>query len=218
MAFASPSRPHVHPLLIGIAGGTGSGKSTVTRRLADALRGSAVGFIAMDSYYRDLGAMPTDERRRRNFDHPDAYDLDLLVEHLDLLRRGVGIEVPVYDFRRHERTTHTTPVAAGDVIIVDGILLFHDPRVRTLCQVKVFVDADADVRLARRIRRDMAERGRSLDDILDQYLTTVRPMHDQFIAPTKEHADIVIPHGGHNDVAVDLLLEFVTSRLRPVPT
>jgi uridine kinase len=208
----------VQPLLIGIAGGTGSGKSTVTRRLADALAGTSVGFIAMDAYYRDLGAMPMDERRRRNFDHPDAYDLPLLVEHLDLLHRGQSIEVPVYDFRRHERSTHTTPVPAGEVIIVDGILLFHDPRVRDLCDVKVFVDADADVRLARRIRRDMAERGRSLDDILDQYLTTVRPMHDQFIAPTKAFADLVIPHGGHNDVAVDLLLQYVTSRLRPVPT
>ncbi|MCU0622499.1 MAG: uridine kinase [Gemmatimonadaceae bacterium] len=208
----------MQPLLIGIAGGTGSGKSTVTRRLADALAGTSVGFIAMDAYYRDLGAMPMDERRRRNFDHPDAYDLPLLVEHLDLLHRGQSIEVPVYDFRRHERSTHTTPVPAGEVIIVDGILLFHDPRVRDLCDVKVFVDADADVRLARRIRRDMAERGRSLDDILDQYLTTVRPMHDQFIAPTKAFADLVIPHGGHNDVAVDLLLQYVTSRLRPVPT
>lgn len=218
MASVSPRRPRVQPLLIGIAGGTGSGKSTVTRRLADALAGTAVGFIAMDSYYRDLGALPMDERRTRNFDHPDAYDIDLLVEHLDLLRRGEAAEVPVYDFRRHERSTHTTTVAASDVIIVDGILLFHDPRVRDLCHVKVFVDADADVRLARRIRRDMAERGRSLDDILDQYLSTVRPMHDQFIAPTKAFADIVVPHGGHNDVAVDLLLHFVTSRLRPVPT
>ncbi len=218
MPSDSPRRPRVQPLLIGIAGGTGSGKSTVTRRLADALAGTSVGFIAMDAYYRDLGAMPMDERRRRNFDHPDAYDLPLLVEHLDLLHRGQSIEVPVYDFRRHERSTHTTPVPAGEVIIVDGILLFHDPRVRDLCDVKVFVDADADVRLARRIRRDMAERGRSLDDILDQYLTTVRPMHDQFIAPTKAFADLVIPHGGHNDVAVDLLLQYVTSRLRPVPT
>jgi uridine kinase len=218
MPSDSPRRPRVQPLLIGIAGGTGSGKSTVTRRLADALAGTSVGFIAMDAYYRDLGAMPMDERRRRNFDHPDAYDLPLLVEHLDLLHRGQAIEVPVYDFRRHERSTHTTPVPAGEVIIVDGILLFHDPRVRDLCDVKVFVDADADVRLARRIRRDMAERGRSLDDILDQYLTTVRPMHDQFIAPTKAFADLVIPHGGHNDVAVDLLLQYVTSRLRPVPT
>lgn len=216
MPSASPRRPRVQPLLIGIAGGTGSGKSTVTRRLAEALAGTAVGFIAMDSYYRDLSAMPMDERRRRNFDHPDAYDIDLLVEHLDLLRRGQAVDVPVYDFRRHERSTDVTSVPAADVVVVDGILLFHDARVRDLCHVKVFVDADADVRLARRIRRDMAERGRSLDDILDQYLTTVRPMHDQFIAPTKAYADVVVPHGGHNDVAVDLLLQFVTSRLRPV--
>lgn len=210
-------RSRVHPLLIGIAGGTGSGKSTVTRRLADALAGASVGFVAMDAYYRDLGAMPMDERRRRNFDHPDAYDIDLLVEHLDLLRRGESVEIPVYDFRRHERSTDVTPVPASDVILVDGILLFHDPRVRDLCHVKVFVDAEADVRLARRIRRDMAERGRSLDDILDQYLSTVRPMHDQFIAPTKDFADVIVPHGGHNDVAVDLLLTFIHARLKPVP-
>lgn len=217
MRSAPLRRTRVQPLLVGIAGGTGSGKSTVTRRLADALAGHAVGFIAMDAYYHDLGRMPMDERRRRNFDHPDAYDIDLLVEHLDLLRRGEAVEVPVYDFRKHERSVDVTPVAASDVVVVDGILLLHDPRVRDLCDVKVFVDADADVRLARRIRRDMAERGRALDDILDQYLTTVRPMHDQFIAPTKEFADIIVPHGGHNDVAVELLLQYVLSRLRPVP-
>lgn len=217
MASVSSRRLRVQPLLVGIAGGTGSGKSTVTRRLADALTGHAVGFIAMDAYYKDLGRMPMDERRRRNFDHPDAYDLDLLVEHLDLLHRGEAVDVPVYDFRRHERSVEVTPVPPSEVIIVDGILLFHDARVRDLCQVKVYVDADADVRLARRIRRDMAERGRALDDILDQYLTTVRPMHDQYIAPTKAFADLIVPHGGHNDVAVDVLLQFVLSRLRPVP-
>jgi uridine kinase len=217
MASVPPRRLRVQPLLVGIAGGTGSGKSTVTRRLSEALAGHAVGFIAMDAYYKDLGRMPMDERRRRNFDHPDAYDVDLLVEHLDLLRRGEAVDVPVYDFRKHERSVEVTTVPASDVVVVDGILLLHDPRVRELCHVKVYVDADADVRLARRIRRDMAERGRSLDDILDQYLTTVRPMHDRFIAPTKEFADVVIPHGGHNDVAVDLLLQFVLSRLRPVP-
>lgn len=201
------------PLIIGIAGGTGSGKSTVTRRLAAALEGTAVAFLEMDAYYRDLAALPFDDRRRRNFDHPDAYDLDLLAEHLDLLRRGEPVEVPVYDFREHVRTTRTTRLAPSRVVVADGILLFHDPRVRDACDVKVYVDADADVRLARRIRRDLAERGRTLDDVLDQYLATVRPMHDRFIAPTREIADLVIPRGGHNDTAVDVLLAFVRLRL-----
>ncbi len=204
------------PLIVGIAGGTGSGKSTVTRRLADALAGTPVSFIALDAYYRDLADLPLDERKRRNFDHPDAFDLDLLAEHLDLLRRGVAIEMPVYDYRQHVRSTRTQTVEPGEIVVVDGILLFHLEKVRELCHVKVYVDADADVRLARRIRRDMAERGRTLDDILDQYLTTVRPMHERFIAPTREFADVILPHGGHNDVAIDVLLSYLQRRLAAV--
>jgi uridine kinase len=204
------------PLIVGISGGTGSGKSTVTRRLAEALPRETVSFVAMDSYYRDLSDLPIDSRRRRNFDHPDAFDLELLAEHIDLLRRGEAIEMPVYDFRQHVRSTATETVSPGEIVVVDGILLFHLPRMRTLCDLKVYVDADADIRLSRRIRRDMAERGRQLDDILDQYETTVRPMHDRYVAPTKECADLIIPHGGQNDVAIEVLLSYLQRRLEGV--
>lgn len=194
------------PLIIGIAGGTGSGKSTVARRVAEQLTHASVAFIDMDAYYRNYAHLAIEERRQINWDHPDAFDTDLLVEHLGELGEGRGIEKPVYDFVTHTRSATTRRVPPADVIVVDGILLFVDERLRDLCEVKVFVDADADIRLVRRIRRDMAKRGRPLEEILEQYVTTVRPMHLQFVEPSKRYADVIVPRGGHNAVAIEMII------------
>jgi uridine kinase len=173
----------------------------------------SVAFIDMDAYYRNYAHLPLEERRRINWDHPDAFDLDLLVEQLQQLAAGVGIEKPVYDFLTHTRSETTRSVPPADVIVIDGILLFCDARVRDLCDVKVFVDADADIRLARRIKRDMAKRGRPLEEILEQYLTTVRPMHEQFVEPSKRYADVIVPRGGHNAVAIEMITAKIQRRL-----
>jgi uridine kinase len=214
----SPPATGVKPLLIGIAGGTGSGKSTVARRVAAALRASSsVAFIDMDAYYRNFDQLTLDERRHVNWDHPDALDLDFLVSQLAELAAGRAVEKPVYDFVHHLRSPQTVYVEPTDVVVVDGILLFADERVRALCDVKVFVDADPDVRLIRRIRRDMAARGRPLEEILDQYLSTVRPMHLQFVEPSKRYADVIIPRGGHNAVAVEMIVAKIQRRLAARP-
>lgn len=218
-ATSSSDRPAAEgaasrPLVIGIAGGTGSGKSTVARRVADALRASSsVAFIDMDAYYRDFRHLSLEERRQINWDHPEALDLELFVTQLAQLAAGVPVEKPSYDFVAHLRRAETTRVVPADVVVVDGILLFADERVRALCEVKVFVDADADVRLIRRIRRDMAARGRPLDEILTQYLSTVRPMHLQFVEPSKRYADVIVPRGGHNAVAVEMIVARIQRRL-----
>jgi len=167
----------------------------------------------MDAYYRNFAYLPADERRRVNWDHPDAFDHDLLVEHLERLAAGEAVEKPVYDFVAHTRGSRTEMVAPADVIVIDGILLFVDERVRELCDVKVFVDTDADIRLIRRIRRDMASRGRPLEEILDQYLTTVQPMHLQFVEPSKRYADVIVPRGGHNRVAIEMIIAKIQRRL-----
>lgn len=200
-------------LVIGVAGGSGSGKSSVARRVAESVRSSAVAFLEMDSYYRDFTHLPFEERKRINWDHPDAIDFPLFVDHLARLRRGEAIEKPVYDFTAHARSTDRTTVGPAEVAVVDGILLFADAKSRALCDIKVFVDADADVRLVRRVRRDIAKRGRSLDDVLDQYVKTVRPMHLQFVEPSKRHADVIIPRGGHNRVALDLISARIAQHL-----
>jgi uridine kinase len=201
------------PLIIGIAGGTGSGKSTVARRVAEALTESSVAFIDMDAYYKNFAHLPMAERKRVNWDHPDAFDLDLFVEQLSRLCEGEPIEKPTYDFVQHVRSTHTIAVAPSDVVVIDGILLFVDARVRSLCDVKVYVDADADVRLIRRLRRDIAQRGRPFDEILEQYLSTVRPMHLQFVEPSKRYADVIVPRGGHNAVAIEMIVAKIQRRL-----
>lgn len=218
MSVSEPTRPVAppgRPLVLGLAGGTGSGKSTVARRVAEALlASSSVAFIDMDAYYRNFAQLSLEERRRVNWDHPDAIDTDLLVQQLTALVAGRAIDKPVYDFVRHLRSPETVPVAPADVIVADGILLFADERVRELCDVKVFVDADADVRLIRRIRRDMEVRGRPLEEILSQYLSTVRPMHLQFVEPSKRYADIIVPRGGHNAVAVEMIVAKIARRLQ----
>ena len=207
----------MRPLIIGIAGGSGSGKSTVAERLAGALGGTRVAFLDMDAYYRHFPDMPFEERRLMNFDHPDAFDLDLLSEHLGQLADRRGIAKPAYDFVNHLRKPVTEQVEPADVIVVDGIILLVDERIRARCDVKVFVDTEADIRLIRRIRRDMAVRGRPLEEILDQYLKTVQPMHLQFVEPSKRYADIIIPRGGENAVAIDLLVHSVARRLAGTP-
>ena len=201
------------PLVIGIAGGSGSGKSTVARKIAESLRAASVAFLDMDAYYRNYAHLPLEERRRINWDHPDAFDVDLLVAQLSSLVAGEAIEKPVYDFVSHVRGERTERIDPATVIVLDGILLFVDERVRGLCDVKVFVEADADVRLIRRIRRDMRHRGRPLDEILEQYLSTVQPMHLQFVEPSKRYADVIIPRGGHNTVGTEMIIAQIQRRL-----
>lgn len=201
------------PLIIGIAGGTGSGKSTVARRVAEALHRAAVVFIDMDAYYHDYAHLSLEERRRLNWDHPERFDIDLFIGQMRRLQAGQAIDKPVYDFVTHTRSPATVHVPPADVIVVDGILLFVEERLRDLFDVKVFVDADADVRLARRIKRDMAKRGRPLDEILEQYNSTVRPMHLQFVEPSKRYADVIVPRGGHNAVAIEMIVAKIQRRL-----
>ena len=201
------------PLIIGIAGGSGSGKSTVARKVAENLGDLSVAFIDMDAYYRNFTELSLDERRRLNWDHPDAFDFDLLTTHLAHLARRDSIDKPVYDFVSHLRSSETRTVEPSDVIVIDGILLFVDDRVRELCDVKVFVDADADIRLIRRIQRDMNKRGRPLSEIIEQYLSTVQPMHLQFVEPSKRYADIIVPRGGHNSIAIEMIVAKIKQRL-----
>ena len=215
MAFADASGQLWHrmkPLIIGVAGGTGSGKSTFARKVAAALDASSVAFVDMDAYYHNYAHLPMEERRHINWDHPNAFDWDLLLAHLAALGRGVAIEKPTYDFVEHLRMQDTVHVRAADVVVVDGILLLADKRIRELCDVKVFVDADADIRLIRRLRRDMTERGRPLEEILDQYLTTVQPMHLEFVEPSKRYADVIVPRGGHNEVAIAMIVAKIRQR------
>jgi uridine kinase len=210
---ASRAPEFVKPLVIGIAGGSGSGKSTVARRVADSLDQASVVFLDMDAYYRNLTHLTLDERRRVNWDHPDAFDLDLLVEQLETLAAGHEIRKPIYDFVTHTRRDECELVAPADVIVIDGILLFSEARIRDLCDVKVFVDADADIRVLRRIRRDMKHRGRPLDEIIEQYLATVQPMHLQFVEPSKRYADVIVPRGGRNEIAIEMIVAKIQRRL-----
>lgn len=200
------------PLIIGVAGGTGSGKSTFARKVAAALDAASIAFIDMDAYYHHYAHLSLDERRKINWDHPNAFDWDLLLAHLEALSRGQDIDKPQYDFVHHLRMTDTVHIRAADVVVVDGILLLADPRVRALCDVKVFVDTDADVRLIRRLRRDLVERGRPLEEIIDQYLTTVQPMHLEFVEPSKRYADVIVPRGGHNEVAIAMIVAKIRQR------
>ena len=194
------------PLIIGIAGGSGSGKSTVARNVAAALGDVSVAFIDMDAYYLDHGHLPLEDRKLVNWDHPNAFDWEHLVRHLGALASGEAIDKPVYDFVVHARAATCVRIPPADVVVIDGILLFTDARVRDLCDIKVFVDADADVRLIRRIRRDMAKRGRPLAEIVEQYLSTVQPMHLEFVEPSKRYADVIVPRGGHNPVAIEMIV------------
>ncbi|HZI64543.1 MAG TPA: uridine kinase [Thermoanaerobaculia bacterium] len=194
---------------LGVAGGTGSGKTTVAQSILETVGRERIAFLAQDSYYKDVEWGHDHDLLRHNFDHPDALDDDLLIEHLQRLKAGHSVEVPIYDFVRHRRKPETRRVEPRPVVLVEGILLFAEPRLRELLDFKVFVDTDADVRLMRRLRRDLSERGRAVEDVLRQYMETVRPMHLEFVEPSKRWADVIVPEGGENRVA----LEMVVARL-----
>ena len=200
-------------LIIGISGGTGSGKTTVANRILESVKASEVVFIQQDSYYRNLKDLPLDYRHVANFDHPDAIDNDLLVNHIRKLRAGESVELPIYDFRTHTRANETRFVEPRPIVIVEGILIFADPRLLEQFDIKVFVDTPDDIRFIRRLQRDMNERGRTLESVIEQYVGTVRPMHMQFVEPSKRYADVIIPEGGHNLVSIDLISGKIRERL-----
>ena len=197
--------------VIGVAGGTGSGKSTLVKRLQEAFKNDDVATLCHDYYYKAHPELTYEERTKLNYDHPAAFDTDMLVEHIRALKSNVPIEHPVYSFVEHNRTDERVLVKPSKVIIVDGILIFEHKELRDLMDIKVFVDTDADLRLARRILRDVCERGRTMQSVIDQYTTTVKPMHEEFVEPSKRYADVIIPEGGFNSVAVSMLIENIRS-------
>ncbi|WP_374721732.1 uridine kinase [Peribacillus tepidiphilus] len=194
------------PVVIGVAGGSGSGKTSVTRAIYESFKGHSILMLEQDFYYKDQSHLPFEERLKTNYDHPLAFDNDLLIEHLNKLLQYESIEKPVYDYTIHTRSDQVILVEPKDVIILEGILILEDERLRNLMDIKVFVDTDADLRIIRRLLRDIKERGRTMDSVIEQYVNVVRPMHNQFIEPTKRYADIIIPEGGHNYVAIDLMV------------
>ena len=201
-------------ILIGIAGGSGSGKTLVARTIVRELGSDRVVIIDQDSYYRNLENIPFRDREARNFDHPDAFDNELLRRHIAELLEGHPVEQPIYDYSAHRRLAETRSIGEHLVIVLEGILIFVDPELRALMDIKLFIDADPDVRFIRRLRRDLVERGRSVDSIIRQYEESVRPMHQQFVDPSKRHADVIIPEGGHNKVAIDLVKTKIRELLR----
>jgi len=203
------------PLVIGVAGGSGSGKTTVVRRIIESIGDDQVTVLEHDRYYRDRNDLRLEERAALNYDHPDSLETDLLVRHLHELRAGRPVQVPQYDFARHARKSDTMTAQPRKAIIVEGILIFADAPLRALMDVKVFVDADDDTRFIRRLQRDIAERGRTVSSVIEQYLGTVKPMHLEFVEPSKRYADIIIPVGGHNTVAIDVLLTLMRGLAAP---
>jgi uridine kinase len=194
------------PVVIGMAGGTGSGKTTLAERLARSLHEEAVAILHHDAYYLDRSDLTTEERAALNYDHPSAFDNPLLIEHLDALAKGEAVRRPVYSFVTHTRTDETVPVPVCPVILLEGILVLENRALRDRMDIRIFVDCDEDERLIRRLRRDIRERGRTIPNAIDQYLTTVKPMHQQFVEPSKRYADLIVPRGGHNQVALDMIL------------
>lgn len=195
----------MRPILIGLCGGSGSGKSTVTEQLYAKTGSERCTVIRQDNYYKDQSHLSFEDRQKTNYDHPFAFDNDLFIEHLKMLREGKGIDMPGYDFSVHNRKKESVRLEPKDIILIEGILLFSEPRILDLLDMRIFVDTDSDVRILRRIKRDMKERARSLDSVIDQYMATVRPAHLQFVEPSKRYADIIVPEGGYNKVAVDLI-------------
>ena len=200
-------------LIIGICGGTGSGKTTVVNKILEILPTDHVAILSQDSYYKDNSDISFEERKFINFDHPDAIEFDLLLNHINELKKGNNIEKPVYSYISCTRSSETIPLQSKEVILIEGILLFSDERIRNICNVKVFVDAPADERLLRVIKRDTLERGRNIEQTLDRYIETVKPMHEQFIEPTKRFADIIVPLGGENTVAINILASTIRQKL-----
>jgi len=202
------------PVTIGVAGGTGSGKTTVSNAILEQVGSHNIAYLPHDSYYKDLDQIPTTDRNVRNFDHPDALDTPLLVEHVKRLQAGRSVEIPIYDFTRDARTDEKQFVQPHPIVLVEGILIFAEPELRKLFDVKIFVDTDADIRFIRRLKRDIAERGRTAVSVINHYLQTVRPMHLEFVEPSKRYADVIIPEGGFNMVAVDMVADRIRSLLR----
>jgi uridine kinase len=199
------------PIIVGVAGGTGSGKTTIVREILKALDPDNVQIIQHDSYYKDRSHLPSEERANINYDHPDALESSLLIEHLKQLLTGKAVEIPIYDFVTHTRKIHCRKVNPCKVIIVEGILILADPSLRELFDIKVFVDTDADIRFIRRMERDISDRGRTRESVVAQYQQTVRPMHLEFVEPSKRYADVIVPEGGHNLVAVDMIITKIRS-------
>ena len=197
-------------MIIGICGGTGSGKTTIARKIIEAVKGESVILVEQDSYYRNLEDMPLDARRQTNFDHPDSIDSEMLVNHLKRLKGGQFIEMPVYDFKTHTRKPETEHIEPKSVVIVEGILIFSEPRILNLLDVKVYVDTPDDIRFIRRLQRDITERGRTVESVIAQYYATVRPMHFEFVEPSKRNADLIIPEGANTDIGI----EFICSKIR----
>lgn len=202
------------PITLGVAGGTGSGKTTVALNILEQVGFDHIAYLSHDSYYRETASLPISERTKLNFDHPDALDNDLLIEHIRKLQNNEVVDIPIYDFKTSARTGETRHVEPQKVIMVDGILIFVDKRLRDLMDIKIFVDTDADIRFIRRLQRDIKERGRNTEAVINQYLNTVRPMHMEFVEPSKRYADIIIPEGGFNEVAIEMVATKVKSLLQ----
>lgn len=200
--------------VIGVAGGTGSGKSTLVKKLQETFAEEDVITLSHDYYYKQNNDIILEERKKLNYDHPQAFDTDMMIEHVSILKKGRAVERPVYSFVDHNRLKETVTVIPAKVLIVEGILIFENKKLRDLMDIKVFVDTDADIRLARRILRDVSERGRSMESVIGQYVTTVKPMHEEFVEPSKRYADVIIPEGGFNSVAVAMLIENIKSVIR----
>lgn len=201
-------------LIIGIAGGSGSGKTTVAQQILQRVGPDQIAYLQHDSYYKDLSGLPPAQRAEVNFDHPNSLETDLLIQHIASLRDGKPVQVPIYDFATHSRTSQTFTVMPRRVILVEGILIFAEARLRELFDIKIFVDTDPDIRFIRRLQRDLAERGRTTESVIKQYLTTVRPMHLEFVEPSKRYADVIIPEGGYNMAALDMVVARIEALLR----
>jgi uridine kinase len=202
------------PLILGVAGGSGSGKTTVVENIVAGIGKEKILLIEHDSYYRDLSHLPLEERKKQNFDHPSSLETELMIRHLSALRGGYKVDIPVYDFVAHTRTEKTIPASPKNIILIDGILIFSEPKLRNLMDIKLFVDTDDDVRLLRRLRRDILERGRNFNGVLNQYENFVRPMHLEFVEPSKRYADIIIPRGGENRVALEMVTALINGKLQ----
>jgi len=202
-----------HPLVIGIAGGSGSGKTTVAQEILQRVGPERIAFLQHDAYYKDLSGLPPAQRAEVNFDHPNSLETELLIQHVESLKDGRAVQVPIYDFATHSRTDKSFTVQPRGVILVEGILIFVEPALRKLCDVKLFVDTDSDLRFIRRLERDISERGRTTASVIHQYTTTVRPMHLEFVEPSKRYADVIIPEGGFNEAALDMVVARIEALL-----
>jgi uridine kinase len=204
----------VIPIVIGIAGGTGSGKTTVAHMIVERVGAQYIAYMPHDAYYRDLSHLPPEKRAEVNFDHPNSLETELLIQHIQQLKANQPIDLPIYDFKTHTRTSQTRPLLPQPIILVEGILIFAEPKLLPLYDIKIFVDTDADIRFIRRLQRDIQERGRTTESVIDQYLATVRPMHLEFVEYSKRYADIIIPEGGFNTVAIDMVVARVLELLQ----